>query len=113
MLKSFGQIKDKIAHEIETRIDIVKLGIIEQVSKTLSYFIFILFCIFLLGAILIIAGLGIGEYFAGVTGSYICGYFIAAGIYALLLGILIIFRKHLSKLFTDLFIKQLTDKDDE
>jgi hypothetical protein len=113
MLNSFGQIKDKIVNEVETRVNLVKLGIIERVSKTLSYFIFLLFCIIMLGAILIIAGLGFGEYFQSLTGSYTSGYFLAAGLYALLFALLIAFKKPLSKLFVGIFIKELTDTNDD
>jgi hypothetical protein len=109
----FDKWRDKITHLVETRVELVKLSIIESASKAMSYFIFILICIFITSTILVLLGFGIGEYFADVTGSRACGFLIATGIYAVLFAFMMLFRKKLSTAFSGIFIRILTDEDDE
>lgn len=113
MLNPLGSWKDKIVDEVQTRVELFKLGVVERIARVLSYFIFILICIFLLAAVFIILGLSMGEYFAGLTDSYALGYVIAAGIYLVLFFILYLLRNTLSKAFADLFVRLMTDDDDE
>lgn len=113
MSNMFGKLKDKIVHLVEDRVELVKLSVIESASRGMSYFIFILTCIFITSTILLLLGISLGECFANVTDSRPLGYLIAAGIYLALFLFMLLFRKALAKGFTDMFIRVLTDEDDD
>ena len=111
MLDQIGKWKDKITQYIELRAQLIKLGLIDRTSNVLSYFIFTFICLFFLLAIFIFLGMGTGEYFAAVLHSYTAGYFITAGIYILLLLMLVAFRKKIIDIFSSQFIQILTETD--
>lgn len=112
MLDFVGKWRDKIAEYIDTRIQLVKLELVERVSKVLSFFIFIIACFLLVLPMLLFMSMATAEFFADVMGSRSGGYFLITGIYLLLMIVLYIFRKPFIRKFTDLFIKVMTDNDD-
>ncbi|HRO42645.1 MAG TPA: hypothetical protein PL009_07405 [Flavipsychrobacter sp.] len=100
--------KDKIAHYIEVRINLFKLGLIERISNILSYLIFVFIGLFLSVSMLIFVGIGIGEYFSSLLDSRAGGFFITAGFYVLLLVILFVLRAPITNGFTSVFIRIMT-----
>jgi hypothetical protein len=111
MLDSINKWKDKITHYIDLRTQLIKLGLIDRTSSVLSYFIFTFVALFILLGVFIFLGMGTAEYFAAVLGSYAQGYFITAGIYILLLVVLIALRKKIIDFFSSQFISILTETD--
>jgi len=109
--------KDKIAHYVDVRLNLIKLGFIERTSNILSYLIFVFISLFLAVSILIFVGIGIGEYFASVLDSRAGGFFITAGFYVLLLAIMFLARTAITNGFAGVFIRILTaeepDQDDK
>jgi FtsH-binding integral membrane protein len=105
--------KEKIAHYIEVRVQLMKLSFIERTSNVLSYLVFTFISLFLLLAVLIFIGIGIGEFFGEVLDSKAGGFFITAGIYLLFCGILFLMRQNIVNTFSGIFIKILTDNDDD
>ena len=106
--------KEKIAHYIEVRLDLIKLGIIERTSNILSYLILVFIFLFLAASILIFIGIGISEFFYEVVGvSKAAGFFITAGIYFLLLVILFFSRNAIVRGFSGVFIRILTAEDED
>ena len=107
--------KDKIAHYVDVRLSLLKLGFIERTSNILSYLIFVFIGLFLTLSILIFLGIGIGEYFATLLDSRAGGFFITAGFYILLLVILALMRNTITTAFAGIFIRIMTatDHDDD
>jgi hypothetical protein len=105
--------KDKIAHYVEVRLDLIKLGFIERTSGILSYLIFVFICFFLSLSVLIFIGIGIGEYFAMVFDSRVGGFFVTAGFYLLLMVLMFLLRVPITNFFSGLFIRILTENDEE
>jgi len=107
--------KDKIAHYIDVRLNLIKLGFIERTSNILSYLIFVFIGLFLGISVLIFLGIGIGEYFATVLGSRAGGFFITAGFYILLLIVMLLARTPIVNGFSGVFIRIMTatEPDDE
>ena len=103
-----GKWKDKIAHYVDVRLSLIKLGIIERASNILSYLIFVFICLFLALSMLIFLGIGIGEYFASLLDSRAGGFFITTGFYTLLLIIIFLFRTSITNAFSGVFIRILT-----
>ena len=113
MLDFIGKWRDKIADSIDAHVQVVKLELVERVSKVLSFFTFVIFCLLLLLPILLFLGMGLAEFCAELVGSRAGGYLLLTGIYTLLLVLLYAFRKPFIRKFTDMFIRQMTDNDDE
>lgn len=113
MLDQLDRWKNKITHYIDLRVQLIKLGLIDRASSVLSYFIFTFVALFIILGIFIFLGMGTAEYFAAVLGSYAKGYFLTAGIYILLLLLLVAFRKKIVDVFSSQFISILTDTDNE
>jgi len=107
--------KEKIAHYIEVRLNLFKLGLMERISNILSYLIFVFIGLFLTVSILIFLGIGIGEYFSSVLDSRAGGFFITAGFYVLLLIVLFLLRVPITTGFSGVFIRIMTatEADDE
>jgi len=78
---------------LNLQLEILKLTVIDRIAGSASGFIAGI--VFLVIAIMGIFALNIsaGLYFSAVTGSYALGFLLLAGIYLLLLLVLVIFRK--------------------
>lgn len=107
--------KDKIAHYVDVRLSLIKLGFIERTSNILSYLIFVFIGLFLAISVLLFVGIGVGEYFSEVLDSRAGGFFITAGFYVLLLVLMFMLRVPVTTAFSSAFIRILTDDgpDDE
>jgi len=105
--------KDKIAHYIDVRLDLIRLGFIEHVSNVLSSLIFIFISLFLAMSILIFAGIGISEYFAAILDSRAGGFFITAAFYILILVIMFLLRTPISNSLSGMFIRIMTAQNND
>lgn len=113
MLEFIGKWRDKIADYIDARVQVVKLELVERVSKVLSFFTFVIACFLLVLPMLLFMSMATAEFFADLMGSRSGGYYLITGIYVALLSILYIYRKSFIRKFTDLFVKVMTDNDDD
>jgi hypothetical protein len=105
--------KDKIAHYIDVRLQLMKLSLVEKLSNVLSYLIFVFISLFISVSVLIFVGIVLGELFSGVTGSRTLGYLITTGFYVLLLIVLFLLRRPVINAFAGIFVRILTDTDEE
>jgi hypothetical protein len=105
--------KDKIAQSIGDKVESVKLDFIDKTSGILGYLLFTFIAIFLLLAVLIFLGIGLGEVFSELLDSRSGGYFATAGVYVLLVGLLFVFRTNVVDGFAGIFIKMLTHQNDD
>jgi hypothetical protein len=113
MLGFIGKWRDKIADYIDSNVQLVKLELIERVSKVLSLFAFVIFCLLLLLPVLLFMGMSVAEFCADLMGSRAGGYLLLTGVYALLLFLLYVCRKQVLRRLTDMFINEMTDDEDE
>lgn len=113
MLGFIGKWKDKLADYVDMRVRLVKLDFIERTSQVLSFFTFTIVCFLLVLPILLFMGIGVAEFFADMVGSRGGGYLIITGLYLLALGILFMYRKRFIKKFTGLFIRVMTDDEED
>lgn len=113
MLGFISKWKDKLADYVDMRVRLVKLDFIERTSQVLSFFTFTIVCFLLVLPILLFMGIGVAEFFANLVGSRGGGYLIITGIYMLMLGLLFIYRKKFISKFTGLFIRVMTENEDE
>ncbi len=113
MLDFVNKWKDKVAHYIDVRLQLMKLSVVERVSGVLSYFLYVFISLFLAVTVLVFLGIGIGEFLSEVLDSRAGGFFITTGIYIVLLIILLMSRKAIINKLAGAFIAMLTDSSDE
>ncbi|XZF16687.1 phage holin family protein [Chitinophagaceae bacterium MMS25-I14] len=114
MLDFFNNWKDRIAQYVDVRFQLFKLEFIDRTSNVLSYVLYALGMLFLFIAILIFFGIGLGEWFSEMLGSRTGGYFATAGVYLVLMLIVVALRKKFISALSGIFIRILTeDKDDD
>lgn len=104
---------DKLLNYIPTKLDVLKLSLIERVAVIMGYCVFIMVAMIVTSAAIVFLGMGLAEYFTVLTGSAPLGYLIVTGIYLLLLLLLFACKKSLHKWFANLFVNLLTTYDDE
>ncbi len=105
--------KDKIAHYIEVRLNLLKVGLVERISGILSYLVFVFIGLFLSLSVLIFLGIGLGEYFGSLLDSRAGGFFITAGCYIFLLIVLFLLRTPVTRTFSGIFIRIMTASEPE
>lgn len=113
MFDIFIKWKKKIAQYVETRIRLVQLGFVEKTANVLSYFIFTIILSFIVFGALLFLGLGLAEWFTALVDSRIGGFFLAGGVYILLVFMLLAARKPVMRMLADVFVRQLTQSDDD
>lgn len=109
----FSKFTDKIAQYAKAQMDLIKLNFVQRVSGILSFLIFTVICLLFTLCIFIFMGIGLGEYFSALTDSKVGGYLLSSACFLLLFVILIIARKRVVNIFADIFIRILTDQDND
>jgi len=104
-----GKLIEKAQRYLQIKLDVLKLSLIERVAIIMGFCMFMMLGMMFALAIIILAGIGLSEYFAEVTGSVPGGYFIVTGIYATLLLILFLLKRNMLKWFAGLFVNLLTN----
>jgi hypothetical protein len=105
----FSSIKEKIAQYIDVYLKLAKVNFIKGASNVLSYFVFVLICLFLLFCILLLLGFGLVSIFHTAGLSLVASFFITFGIYILFLLFIVGLRKHIVQFFSAAFIRMMTD----
>ena len=111
----FNQLKNKIAQYIDVYIRLFKIILIGRIANLLGYFMFAMTSMFIALCIVLFLGLGLVEFFICSGLSKAISFFLTIGVYLLLLFILALLRKKISRFFASKMIKALTagDEDDE
>ncbi|WP_298737305.1 phage holin family protein [uncultured Chitinophaga sp.] len=86
----------KVAREyLETRVDLIKLQAAGKLSKALGLFFSIMMAFLLFFFVVVFLGMVVGFWIGEMTGSYTIGFSCAAGLFVVLLLLILIFRKSL------------------
>ena len=91
----FSENKRLLSEYLETRLALLKLQAISQVSKVAGNLVWALIAIFFAFIILIFGGLVLGFWFSALTGSYIKGFGLATLGFIILFILMTILRKSL------------------
>src|ERR1044072_4503231 len=109
----------KVAREyLETRVDLIKLQAAGKLSKALGLFFSLTMAFLLFFFVIVFLGMVVGFWIGELTGSYTIGFSCAAGLFVLLLIIMLIFRKALiqrplSNMLVQELLGEMDDKDEE
>jgi hypothetical protein len=86
----------KVAKEyLETRLDLIKLQAAGKLSKALGLFFSMILAFLLFFFVIVFLGMVLGFWIGEMTNSFTIGFSCSAGLFIVLLGILLLFRKPL------------------
>lgn len=86
---------------VDARIDDLKLRTVKGLSLTLGRLLYMLLVLFIVSVILTALAIGGVMWIGELIGSYAAGAMIVAGVFAILLAVVILLRK---RLFRDTFV---------
>lgn len=89
---------------VDARIDDLKLRTVKGLSMTLGRLLYMLLVLFIVSVILTALAIGGVMWIGELIGSYAAGAMIVAGVFAVLLAVVILLRK---RLFRDTFVPML------
>ena len=80
---------------VETRVELLKIEMREEVVKVVSYGLMIAVCVLLGLLFLVFFSIGLANYISERQGTSFSGYWVVSGSYAVLCIIIILFRKNI------------------
>lgn len=112
MFKIINRVTEKVNKYLETRVLMVKLGLIERASNLMSLFMLLLISMFVVLLVLVFLGFALATSFAQMTGSALVGFLLTALVFLFLLCMLVLFRRPILKSFANMYVSLLTAADD-
>lgn len=80
---------------IETRVELLKLEVREEIVKVVAYGLMIAVCVLLALLFLVFVSIGLANYISERQGTSYTGYWFVSGTYALLCLVIVFFRKNI------------------
>ena len=114
--KTFAELKEDISTYVELRLELLKLNTYERVAKTMAVFSYGIVLILLAFFTILFLFLALGFFFGELLGSMALGFVLVVGMYVLLFGIIIFFKKKItSKVMNEIIIAMMSkdEKDNE
>ena len=99
----------KVAKEyVETRLDLIKLQAAGKLSKALGLFFSLILAFLLFFFVIVFLGMVLGFWIGEMTNSFTLGFSCSAGLFVILLGIILVFRKPLVQIpLSNMLVKEL------
>ena len=113
LMNIVNQVKERVKHYIDVKINLLKLNLIGHVASLMSNFIFMLICLVIFFCILLFWGMGLAEVFTDWGLSKAASYFLTMGIYLVLLFLSLLFKNSITGFFANTFIKTMTSGDEQ
>lgn len=107
----FSRIKDRVTAYVDTYVKLMKLNFIEGAAKMVSFFLFVMICLFIVFVTIVFVGFGISESLVALGMSHLGAYFITAGVYLLLLFVFVLSRNGVLRFFGDMVVRMMTEGD--
>src|SRR5258706_6640878 len=95
---------------LETRVELVKIEVREEIIKVVSHGLMIGFCFLLAMLFLVFLSIGLANYISTYYGTTFTGYWIVAGAFGLICLIVIFLRKSINQFIEQLLKKQAKQK---
>ena len=114
--KTFAELKEDISTYVELRLELLKLNTYERVAKTMAVFSYGIVLILLAFFTILFLFLALGFFLGELLGSIALGFVLVVGMYLLLFGIIIFFKKKItSKVMNEIIIAMMSkdEKDNE
>ena len=114
--KTFAELKEDISTYVELRLELLKLNTYERVAKTMAVFSYGIVLILLAFFTILFLFLALGFFLGDLLGIMALGFVLVVGMYLLLFGIIIFFKKKItSKVMNEIIIAMMSkdEKDNE
>lgn len=108
-----NQLREKITRYLDVHIKLFRINFIERTSNLMSYFMFALISLFIVFCIILFLGLGLTEAFMIAGLSKMVSFFLTIAVYILLLLLVVMLRKNITRAFSSIFIRVLTEGDED
>ncbi len=102
------KIFEKLLKQLEARVDIVKLSVIERTSLIMGFTMFLCLAAMMSAAVVIFLGVALSISLGNVLGNPAYGYLITAGIYLVFLFVCLMLKKHIINIIAGIFIDLFT-----
>ena len=109
----FTSWKDKIEEYVGLRVSLFKLNLIEKLAKLIGAVMFGFISMGLGLGVLAFIGYGLMQSFVQLFDSKVGGAFCTAGVFLLIILVVMLFRKSIINAFASIFINILTNNTDE
>ena len=110
----FEELRTKLESYIQNRILLIKLQVVEKISRLAAGMFAGLMIMILSFFVLLFISIMAAYYLAGLAGSNFIGFGIVAGFYVLLLVLIIVFRKNvIEKRIINMIIEVFFDKNED
>jgi uncharacterized membrane protein YqjE len=86
---------------VETRVELLKIEVREEIVKVVSYGLMIAICCLLGLLCLVFLSIGLANYISEQFRTSFTGYWIVSGSYALIFFVIILFRKNIGRFIED------------
>ena len=107
--KTFAELKQDISTYVELRLELLKLSTYERVAKTMAVFSYGIVLILLAFFTMLFLFLALGFFLGELLGSMALGFVLVVGMYLLLFGIIIFFKKKImSKVMNEIIIAMMS-----
>lgn len=110
--KTFSELKDDVSTYVDLRLELLKLGTYERVAKTMAVFSYGIVLVLLAFFAVLFLFLSLGFFLGELLDSVALGYLLVVGLYALLFGLLLLFRDQVKAKITNEIITVMMSKDE-
>ncbi len=100
---------DNLSGYVESRVELLKLEVREEMSKVVSHGLMIGVLFLLAMLFLVFLSIGLANYISFTYNTSYSGYWVVAGGYGLLFVMLLLFRKKISHFF-EMYFAELTKR---
>jgi hypothetical protein len=108
----FSNLKDKVSQYIDVRVKLLKINFIGRTSGVLSYLMFGMIALFIFFCIVLFLGFGLTEMLVALELPKVAAFFITIGFYVVLLLLLFVCRKPITRFFASGIVRAMTEGDD-
>ena len=106
-------LKEKVTQYVDVYVKLFKINFISRTANLLSYFIFLLICLFIVLCILLFIGFGLAELFILLGLTKMAAFFLVIAIYVLFLIIIFSLRNNITRFFATGIIRVMTEGDED
>ena len=111
--KTFAELKEDISTYVELRLELLKLNTYERVAKTMAVFSYGIVLVLLAFFAILFLFLALGFFLGELLGSMALGFVLVVGMYLLLFGITMFFKRKITSKVMNEIITAMMSKDEK
>ena len=103
--ESFTRVNQAVSTYVESRVDLLKIQMLEKITRIGTYFLSSVFAIVAILFVFLMLGMAFSYWYGETKGSIIHGFLITAGFFLILAFISFLFRK---RLFSNQIVRNIS-----